>query len=205
MIDVIRLRFLIEKKGIKQKDFAKKIGLSEQGFYDVLKKKSTKRSTVDKMAKALGIATELLYEGNPEALDINSKTVTLNITYVPVQAQAGFFSGFSQDQTILTRFFLPEMTDGNYFAFNITGDSMAPTIKSGDIVVCSKLENKDEIRPQTVHVIFDKTEGIVVKRLVIDGEKLRCISDNKQYQEYSMNAKSVKDIYRVRRVITSNV
>lgn len=205
-IDTDRLRNLLDKKGLQIVAFASLCGISKQTVFTILKGGKTRDDVVNKMAAALGVKPESLYGGEllaaePEAIYGSP----CKITYVPVQAQAGFFTGYDDVPLQLKTFSIPEMPDGKYYAFSVNGDSMSPTIKSGDIVVCSKLSSKEEIKPNAVHVMFDKTDGVVVKRLVVNDAVIRCISDNEKYPEYTMKAHTVKDVYRVRRVITSNI
>lgn len=207
-IDTVRLKTLISKKFRTQSDFAKVVNISRQGLQKVFETKSTKWSTLQKMAAELEVSAESLFVGSQivaEPTTNYSSGLKGRITYVPVSAQAGFFIGYSQEKMKYQTFAIPDLGDGEYFAFNVIGDSMTPAVKNGDIVVCSKITDKEDIKPNAVHVMFDKTEGVVVKRLVVDGEKVRCISDNPKHPEYTVKSNAVKDVYRVRRVISSNI
>ena len=186
--------------------FASLSGISKQTLFSILKGGKTREDIVNKMAGVLGVKPESLYGGDLIAAEpLSQYGNQCKITYVPVQAQAGFFSGYDDIPLSLKSFSLPEMPDGKYYAFSVSGDSMAPTINSGDIVVCSKLSSKDEIKPNAVHVMFDKTDGVIVKRMVVDDALIYCISDNLKYKPYTIKSATVKDVYRVRRVITSNI
>ncbi len=207
-VDVSRLKELIARRYESQAQFADAVNISRQGVQKIFKSKSTKYSTLVRIADFLSVPVDSLFVG---AAAVGEPSATYRtkernlITYVPVAAQAGFFIGYSQENVNYKTFSIPEMPDGKYYAFSVNGDSMSPTIKSGDIVVCSKLSSKEEIKPNAVHVMFDKTDGVVVKRLVVQDAVIRCISDNEKYPEYEMKAHTVKDVYRVRRVITSNI
>ena len=207
MLDVDRIKILLDRKRESKRGFAKQLGITEQGLYDIFRNKSSKRQTVEKMASILDVSIESLYIGNDliVAEPATAYGTSSQITYVPVQAQAGFFNGYTDIPLTLKTFTIPEMPEGKYYAFSVEGDSMAPTINSGDIVVCSKLNNKEEIKPNAVHVMFDKTEGVVVKRLIVEDTMITCISDNPKHKPYSIKSSTVKDVYRVRRVITSNI
>lgn len=180
-----------------KKAFAAAVGISEGGLHDIFRNQSTKISTINTMAKILGVPVETLYS--------TSSTQAVNVTYVPITAQAGYFHGYSQDSSDLKSFWLPEIGDGQHFAFNVSGDSMSPTLLHGDMVICQKLTGPDEIKPGAVYVLFDKTEGVIVKRLLIEEKQVKVISDNTKYPAYYVPAKSITQIYRVKRVITANI
>ncbi len=205
MIDGQRIKNLAKQKNLTLKDISDRTSMNLGTLYNIVHTGKTSLSTVNKIAEALGVTTDYLMSSTVEEEAGIYGSTRGNITYVPISAQAGFFIGYGQDKLKLTHFSLPEMSEGSYYAFSVNGDSMSPTIKSGDIVVCSKLNSKDEIKPNAVHVMFDKTDGVVVKRLVVQDAVIRCISDNEKYPEYNMKTQTVKDVYRVRRVITSNI
>lgn len=205
MIDGERIKKLLKQRELSYSAFSEQIGVSEGTFYNILSTGKTKLSTVNKIAEALQVSADYLMGSTVEEEQGKYGTTRGNITFVPISAQAGFFIGYGQEKLRLTTFSIPEMQDGAYFAFTVNGESMSPTIKSGDIVVCSKLSDRSEIKPNAVHVMFDKTEGVVVKRLVVSDTQITCISDNPKYPEYQIKASTVKDVYRVRRVITANI
>jgi signal peptidase I len=70
--------------------------------------------------------------------------------------------------------------------FEVDGLSMYPTLSSGDVVICSNVEQLQDIRDDRLHVIVTKNDGIVVKRvlnrLVKDG-KVILKSDNYKDRE----------------------
>lgn len=137
-----------------------------------------------------------------------------NIKLIPQQALAGYALAF-QDPTYyseLPRFGIPGL-EGNLLAFPVSGDSMLPTITSGDIVVCEALEKAmdqsfPKVRDNEIYVIV--SDVVVVKRIQkikVDGEivQLRLISDNKAvYQAYEVDLEEVKQILRVKCRLTNH-
>ena len=120
--------------------------------------------------------------------------IPLNINYVPVDIHAGNskanISEIVKDNQ-LERFRFPSFMnlEGELFAFKIKGDSMDPTIKNGDLVICREFENPINIVDGNVYVVLYEEE-FVVKRLKkiknFDNKVVRIdlISDN-QIPEYS--------------------
>ena len=132
-----------------------------------------------------------------------------NITLVPNRAMAGYAlehqdEGFLSD---LPKFSIPDM-EGNLIAFEISGDSMYPTVTNGDIVICEPLERGDPLRDNNVYVVV--TDVVVAKRIQqIRGEdnaqtQLRLISDNSAvYKPYEVDLEDIRQILRVKCRLTS--
>ena len=128
---------------------------------------------------------------------------------VPEKALAGYAlqhqdAGFLEN---LIHFSIPGM-EGELVAFEISGDSMMPTITNGDLVVCEKMERGEPLRDNQVYVIV--TDVVVAKRVQQLREsnaikQLRLISDNnKVYQAYTVELEDVQQILKVKCRLTSH-
>lgn len=89
--------------------------------------------------------------------------------------------------------------DVNHIAFvEIAGDSMAPTLQSGDLVLLD-LRSKNPALP-AIYALFD-SEATVCKRVervpMSDPPVFRLISDNERYSPYEVPAEWVNVIGRV--------
>jgi hypothetical protein len=131
-----------------------------------------------------------------------------NITLVPDRALAGYAMATNTPQYLaeFPKFSLPGF-DGNLIAFEISGDSMMPTITNGDIVVCEPLERGEPIRDNQVYVVV--TDVVVAKRIqqVKAGptvKELRLLSDNERYQPYTVSPEEVNQLLRVKCRLTSH-
>lgn len=131
-----------------------------------------------------------------------------NITLVPERALAGYALEH-QDHSFmdnLQKFSIPHL-DGTLVAFEINGDSMTPTITSGDVVVCEQVERGTPLRDNHVYVIV--TDVVVAKRIQqirADNElvELRLISDNDDvYKPYNVNLEEIRQILKVKCRLTS--
>lgn len=71
------------------------------------------------------------------------------------------------------------------FTIRITGDSMEPDYHSGDEVACLRVDEKRYLQWGRVHVL-DTTQGVVVKRIYDDGDKIKCKSNNPKYPDFSI-------------------
>lgn len=131
-----------------------------------------------------------------------------NIVLVPNKAMAGYAMSTNTPQYLadFPRFSVPGL-EGNLIAFEISGDSMMPTITNGDIVVCEPLERGEPIRDNQVYVVV--TDVVVAKRIQqikLDSilRELRLISDNDRYQPYNVSPEEVQQILRVKCRLTSH-
>lgn len=129
------------------------------------------------------------------------------IVHVPVPAQAGYASEMSDPTFIqdLPAFSLPDYKYkvGTHRSFDVSGDSMEPTLFEGDKVVCSYLEPtlwESSIKDNYVYVIVTRGD-VVVKRLfnhIKESKTLELHSDNEFYKPYTVNLSDVREIWYVR-------
>lgn len=129
------------------------------------------------------------------------------IVHVPVPAQAGY-AGQMTDPTFiqdLPTYSLPDYKYkvGTHRSFDVSGDSMEPTLFEGDKVICSYLEPtlwESSIKDNYVYVVVTRGD-VVVKRVTnfLKAEKqLELISDNTFYEPFRMELGDIREIWYVR-------
>jgi phage repressor protein C with HTH and peptisase S24 domain len=138
------------------------------------------------------------------AVDDNNEE---RIIHVPVAAQAGYLDQFNDPVYIqeLPSFSLPgfEFRHGTYRAFDISGDSMEPSIFQGEMVVCSYVDPdlwQYNIRNNFVYVIITRGD-IVVKRVqnnIAEKGILTLISDNNFYHPYEIPVEDIQEVWFVK-------
>lgn len=81
---------------------------------------------------------------------------------MPVQTQTGYSHSFNQVQFVgdLKLYHLPGFS-GTCQAFEVVGDSMYPTYKHHDIVVCTFVDPWDQLRPDENYVLVT-TENVLL-------------------------------------------
>ncbi|GAB4256668.1 MAG: hypothetical protein Kow0027_23830 [Saprospiraceae bacterium] len=216
----------LEKRGmIKGKsDLGKKLGTYNHVINSILK--GERNLTVEQLHKLFetfqvdanfmfGFSEGIFQEGAPGLYDFPTRSLSersfvgrSNITLVPDLALAGYALEH-QDETFLSelpKFSIPHL-EGSLIAFEISGDSMYPTITNGDIVVCEPLERDDPLRDNNVYVVV--TDVVVAKRIqqIKQGDhlaQLRLISDNEMYKPYEVDAQDVRQILRVKCRLTTH-
>jgi len=133
------------------------------------------------------------------------------IVHVPIPAQAGY-AGESASPTFvqdLPSFTLPDYKYkvGTHRSFDVSGDSMEPTLFEGDKVICSFLEPtlwENSLKDNYVYVIVTRGD-IVVKRVfnhLKEEKHLVLKSDNSFYEPYKIQISDIREIWYVRAKIS---
>ncbi len=107
----------------------------------------------------------------------------------------------------LPTLYIPNLGPGIHIRCQVTGDSMHGTIKDGDHVIAILLQNPmHELREGFIHVVFDKDDGIVCKRLYkADKHHLELVSDNDTYTPYKRHFNDLLALFKVVEVHTRDL
>lgn len=210
------LKFLRKQKGWTQQEFADKLGIKRSllGAYE--EERAEPRTEVlelvsdmfrvsidDLLRRDVGSQKDTFLEKRRQQKLGTNRQV---IEFVPVKAAAGYLAGYNDDEFIeeLNTFTLPMMGAGSYRAFEIAGDSMLPT-PSGSVIVCHKVDGWEDIRNNEAYVVVTSREGIVYKRLLKSNRtkgKLTLVSDNPQFEPYSVGMDEVLELWQSDAVIS---
>ena len=133
------------------------------------------------------------------------------IVHVPMPAQAGYATSLNDPNFIqdLPSYTLPDYKYkvGTHRSFDLSGDSMEPTLFEGDKVVCSYLEPslwENALKDSYVYVIVTKGD-ILIKRIenrLKEERSLRLLSDNAYYPPYDLKISEIREIWYVRAKIS---
>lgn len=133
------------------------------------------------------------------------------IVHVPVPAQAGYAQETADPVFVqeLPTFSLPDYKYkvGTHRSFDVSGDSMEPTLFEGDKVVCSFVDPThwhSALKDSYVYVIVTRGD-IVVKRVYSKIRERKCLelhSDNAYYDPYDVKLADVREIWYVRAKIS---
>lgn len=205
-------------------DLAEKLGTYNHVVNNILK--GQRNITVDQLHKLFevyrlnanyffGLSEELFMGGAPELGALPTRLLSerlasgrQNITLVPARALAGYAvsPGDEAFMESLQKFSIPGL-EGTLTAFEISGDSMMPTVTNGDMVVCEVLERDSPLRDNHVYVVV--SDVVVAKRIqqVREGNqvvRLRLISDNDAvYKPYDIELEEVAQILKVKARLTA--
>lgn len=216
-----KVYYELEKHNIikGKSDIAKKLGTYNHVINSILK--GQRNITVDQLNRLFdyyGVNANFLFGNSPDMfrpgadlppgiptrlLSEQEHGKRRNITLVPDRALAGYALEHQDPEFFenLQKFSIPGMESSNLIAFEISGDSMLPTITDGDLVICEPLERGEPLRDNHVYVVV--TEVVVAKRIQQIREddevtRLRLISDNsKVYQPYEVELNEIRQLLKV--------
>ena len=131
-----------------------------------LKADNSKEFVSPTVSPTPGLGAKSIYL-TPQIITVDNSG-TDNILYVPVRAAAGYLNGYADAEFIetLPSFTLPGLQNSTYRAFEVSGDSMWPTLENKEMIIGQWVEKLDYIREDRVHILVTKNDGIIVKRLL---------------------------------------
>jgi len=212
------LKFLRVQQGLTQKQLAEKLGLKQAaiGAYEEERATPPLTSLLD-IIKIFNVNLDDLVKhdlsrisdkerrsigsGRREVLaitvDSNNRE---NVELVSHKASAGYLSGYQDTEFVkdLPKINMPVLPKNKtYRAFEIQGDSMLP-IQPGSIIFGEYVENIGSVKNGKTYILVTKQDGIVFKRIFnfmpAEG-KLLLVSDNRQYEPYSIDANDVLELW----------
>ncbi|MCE3283015.1 MAG: LexA family transcriptional regulator [Chitinophagaceae bacterium] len=205
------LRYLRKLRGWTQEEFANKLKIKRSllGAYEEERAEPRlevtesicgifKLSMEEFFLKDLSAAKGSTYLERRRQLKMVAEVSEIQL--VPVKAAAGYLAGYADPDFLdeLNTFTLPMLAPGQYRAFEIMGDSMLPT-PSGSVIVCERVDDKEDVRNSQAYIVVSKNEGIVYKRIMKNNKakaKLTLVSDNPQYEPYNINADDVLEMWK---------
>lgn len=125
------------------------------------------------------------------------------IPLIPVSAMAGAFTGdVSVMEYDCERYVIPAFK-GADFMIRVTGDSMFPTYRSGDLVACQRVPLADLFFQWNKVYVLDTIQGPLIKRVKrgSDNNHILIVSDNPDYEPYEFTREQFHGIALVRGLV----
>ena len=194
-----RLTSLMNEKGISQAELARLIGIKQPSVFKILNGETRNPKKILEIATALNVDPHWLKTGegdpNPSYRIVevsepqNPNTVRIDILDVEASAGNGAYlspteQGLLSQEFDLT-FFHQQFgrADAKHLKLiTVKGDSMAPTLESGDLLYVDISENYFAADGLYVFTFDGQT---FVKRLQKVGKEMLVISDNPTYKEWT--------------------
>lgn len=147
----------------------------------------------------------------PQVVTVDSHNQD-NIVLVPVQARAGYLTGYFKPEFLQTlpSYRLPSLNNGIFRMFEVKGQSMGTTLPSKSIAVGEWVDNwVNDIKDGRIYIIIyddgDKMEdGVLIKRCLNRIQKynnLVCKSDNldkSSFPNISIDPQHVKEVWELK-------
>lgn len=200
MNDILLRTFkLLSEQRLEQKDLAEAINVKPQVISD-WKSGKTKSYTkyIDQIASFFGVSVDYLLGKSPVRHNTMEILRTDSSSYVPVPVVGSVAAGYTAlAETDIIGYELVDtsvLTDGYEYAWlKVKGDSMAPLILEGDLVLIRLQEEVDS--GDLAVVIVDEEDG-VIKRVQYSTNKVTLVSENAD--KYPPRVFSGKDVNRLR-------
>ena len=194
-----RLTSLMYEKGISQAELARVIGIKQPSVFKILSGETRNPKKILEIATALNVDPHWLKtgEGDPDPsyriVEVsepqNPNTVRIDILDVEASAGNGAYlspteQGLLSQEFDLT-FFRQQFgrADAKHLKLiTVKGDSMAPTLESGDLLYVDISENYFSADGLYVFTFDGQT---FIKRLQKVGKEMLVISDNPTYKEWT--------------------
>lgn len=217
-----------EQKGWSQKDLADRVGISQPAIRKIEGGSTVKSKHLPKIAQVLGLDLQHLDESLDQLTNVESQAFssTGDVNHhrpasgiLEIDVRAGMGGGGSVEGREVVhngrysdpvkeeawhfpaRFLREELRapESRVQILETQGDSMAPTILSGDRVIIDTGHRLPS--PDGIYAIRDRFGAIVVKRLQVlrrgEPPTIRVISDNKAHDSEDVGADEIHIVGRV--------
>ena len=197
--------------GIKtQKELAKRMGVNENTITRILKGYTeVTEDIITKLQTASGCIFNLQWLRGEDDTMLASMVEMPVVTMEPTKGRpyynVDFRLGFdimTNDQTTTPDYMIdfPPYNDVDCWV-NAHGDSMAPTISSGDIVALKRIEDHSYLINGEIYAIVTTNGLRTIKRIRDNGETFTLIADNHEVGEQIIPKNIVTHVYHVRGTI----
>ncbi len=204
---VERIRSLRKAYGLTQIALARKLGVT-QSIVSLVEsgKSSVSINFLKKMAENFDVSLDWLVHGK----DTFSRYNTAN--FVPLierKVHADYIKHHKDTEYLetLQLYKIPGFEKGNFRIFEVSGDSMVPSIYESDKLIVSGVDSVKDIIEGKIYVLLTQ-DDIVVKRVFINHNdpdfSLILRSDNNTYQDMHINVERVLEVWKVEAKITSS-
>jgi len=201
-----RVRQVLDARGVNMKRASLEAELGETFVRDLLERdRDPSASKLRQLAQSLGVTLAWLVGDADDPGEPGAYGDLITIPELDVRLSAGPGSFIEHENQVgiwqMSRRYLTDelrVNPVNLAVVEVTGDSMVPTLHSGDRVI---IDHSDQnIGRPGVYAIWD-SNATVVKRLEVvpysDPPMIVLISDNKNHNQYTVPADQVQIIGRV--------
>lgn len=189
------LKERLKDKGISLSKLSEKLNLSPQALNSRLNAKDLGINFINDIQNAIGF---ILVDdpGISIHTDLGCKSSSANTKpRIPYTASAGSITHAVEGVTLSQCEHIPviEAFPKYDYTIIIKGNSMEPKFEGGDEIACKRIDQTSFIQWGKVHVL-DTAQGIVIKRIYEDGDKIKCVSYNPEYPPFSIDKSEIYSI-----------
>ncbi len=200
-----KLKTLIREYGGTQKVFASMIGTTQPTIANWMAQNQIPEGGIAKICRALPEVSfdwltgneDMPRRGYQDEPAVNATPLVGQPFYSCMPASAGQLI-MGDDNVTTERIHIPGVRATSFFP--IMGNSMDPTIQSGDIVGIRRLENLAYMRPNDIYLIFTRDSERMVKRIKninSNDPYLTLYSDNPSYEPFKILKEQIVVVSKV--------
>ncbi len=207
--------YLIDNQTFKSKsELAKAIGVKPQTITEILgQRQNISAAMIHQLINELGVTPEYFYSDIEVSNAFGGRTrhTKPGIPLVGTKAAAGYVNHFQEPEfvTALPEIHLPgpQFHNGTFCAFEVYGDSMHPTLQSGDVVISELPASSSDLPKRNGVYVVVTRDSILVKRLQgpITGNSIELRSDNSSYAAIRLPLEELNQLWFVTYKITDSL
>lgn len=216
---IARIKYLIKELGLKQRDFAQRIGIDNSNLSKYLNGKlPINEAFANRMVVNLGVSKQWLMQGTdipfpkennipvatnmPGECAIEGTPVGTPVYDIDVTAGAMPRSMLFANDQIVGSINLPDVISSNCRVVRVSGDSMAPVIHNGDYVALRELSNTAQIFWGQIYVVLlDDYRLIKFLRRHPDPSKVILRSANPDYDDMEILRSDIRELMLVQHIL----
>ena len=198
--DILKKEIFMQDLSIK--DIAAQMGISRNYMYALFEKEEISPYYIDRFRK-IGIDIK-----KPTFMDTSMKGgLIVNrhpIPYYDVDAIGGKVDLFREDHKEHVKDYIeaPFMKDCSMF-INVSGDSMYPTYKRGDIIGIKRMSDFATIEYGQPYVIVTKDNRMIkyIRKSSTKGKWLLCSENKAKYDDFEIDMSKILHVFLVRGIV----
>jgi transcriptional regulator with XRE-family HTH domain len=198
-----RIKELRRSHRFSQKHVAERLFIS-QAAYSLIENSQNGivAEHIINLSKLYDVTTDYLLKG--DKFVIKMSITNGFVPYIGVSAHAGFIKNFDTDEHLESYdwFRIPGFNPTqNQKLFEVEGNSMAPTVLSGDVVICQSQKKLENVLDGSLVLIISK-EAILIKRIRVSEDPSFLIMENDNTQDEEggkkINKQDIRELMIVR-------
>ena len=117
------------------------------------------------------------------------------VPLIPLEAVAGNGAFAYDDLPVEDYYNVTEFQNAD-FLIRVSGDSMTPKYKSGDIVACRAVVERKFWQWHAIYVIATRNQGVLIKRVEPGQEpdSITCVSENPAYRPFQVPLEEIVSV-----------
>lgn len=185
--------------GLSMAEIADKLGITPQHLNQQLRVADIKSGFLERIRQVFGLSIGDLYDEKESAESLVAvKSYKVGVPYFNVDFSMGF-DLMENDQTRNPDYLIdcPPYNKCDLWC-NAHGDSMAPTIASGDIVALKRIDDFRYLVSGEIYALITKNGLRTIKRVNDNGNTFTLIPDNKDFSPQTLPKEEFTHVFAVK-------